>query len=77
MTLIAICVSLSFFFWGGGGGGGGGAQNIVTPWVQKHFDKVRWQSPALTDSCMYTCTPDSDYIIDHLPNNQDIIIGMD
>ena len=39
----------------------------VTAFVEQHFPGVDASSPALVEPCLYTCTPDHDFIIDALP----------
>eukprot|EP00249_Psilotum_nudum_P007293 c20453_g1_i1 orf=513-1769(-) len=44
------------------------AKKLVGPWIATHFKgKVRQEFPVLADPCLYSVTPDEDYIIDFLP----------
>lgn len=48
--------------------------DTVAPFVTKTFSGVS-AVPEKTESCMYTCTPDEDFIIDELPGLSGIFIG--
>jgi len=50
-------------------------KNTVAPFIQRTFQGVN-ALPAKTESCMYTCTPDEDFIIDELPEYPGIFIGI-
>lgn len=41
-------------------------ENDVSPWLQQVFTGVS-KTPQMTESCMYTETPDSDYVVDIVP----------
>lgn len=46
----------------------------VAPFIERTFRGVK-AVPEKTESCMYTWTPDEDFIIDELPGHQGILIG--
>ncbi|CAL8118523.1 unnamed protein product [Orchesella dallaii] len=46
----------------------------VSPWLQKVFTGVS-PTPVRTESCMYTETPDYDFILDVVPGMENVIIG--
>ena len=39
----------------------------VTAFVEQHFPAVDASRPALVEPCLYTCTPDHDFLIDAVP----------
>ncbi|XP_058068145.1 probable sarcosine oxidase [Magnolia sinica] len=42
-------------------------QNALSPWIKKRFGgRVESGGPAFTQSCMYSMTPDGDFVIDFL-----------
>lgn len=48
--------------------------DTVAPFIKRTFDGVT-AIPAKTESCMYTWTPDEDFIVDKLPEFPGIFIG--
>ncbi|ODM98489.1 putative sarcosine oxidase [Orchesella cincta] len=48
--------------------------NDVSPWLQKVFTGVS-PTPQMTESCMYTETPDYDFIIDEVPGMKNVVVG--
>ena len=43
-------------------------QEAVSPWIESHFKGgVRWEAPILAEGCLYSMTPDEDFILDFLP----------
>lgn len=49
-------------------------KDTVAPFIKRTFHGVSYV-PEKTESCMYTWTPDEDFIIDELPVNPRIFIG--
>ncbi|XP_060703923.1 peroxisomal sarcosine oxidase [Hemiscyllium ocellatum] len=48
--------------------------NILSTFLSKEFPGVD-PKPAIVEYCMYTVTPDSDFILDYHPEHSNIIIG--
>lgn len=46
----------------------------ITPFIQKYLRGVN-SKPAIAEACMYTMTPDEDFVLDMLPNSSNIAIG--
>jgi glycine/D-amino acid oxidase-like deaminating enzyme len=46
----------------------------ITPFIKEHFRGVNPKA-AIAEACMYTMTPDHDFIIDFLPGSKSVIIG--
>jgi len=43
-------------------------KGVVSPWLASHFKgSVKWEAPIMAEGCMYSMTPDQDFILDHLP----------
>uniref|UniRef100_A0AC35F1I3 Sarcosine oxidasee (formaldehyde-forming) n=1 Tax=Panagrolaimus sp. PS1159 TaxID=55785 RepID=A0AC35F1I3_9BILA len=49
--------------------------DIPSEHLKKHFKDVEWEKPTRRVSCLYTLTPDHNYILDFHPKNSNIIIG--
>ncbi|CAG7732842.1 unnamed protein product [Allacma fusca] len=49
-------------------------ENEVAPLVQKVFVGIS-PKPVFTESCMYTMSPDEDYIVDQVPGVQGLYVG--
>ncbi|XP_078081026.1 peroxisomal sarcosine oxidase isoform X2 [Mustelus asterias] len=48
--------------------------NILSNFLSREFPGLD-PKPAIIESCMYTMTPDQDFILDHHPEHNNIIIG--
>ena len=47
-------------------------KDFVSPWLETHFKgKVLSNEPVLAEPCMYSMTPDQDFILDFLPMGDD------
>jgi sarcosine oxidase/L-pipecolate oxidase len=48
----------------------------VSPWLAKTFEgKVKHDAPAIAEGCLYTMTPDEDFILDFLPSCPEILVA--
>lgn len=47
----------------------------VTPFILRHMPGVDASGPALVESCMYTMTPDHDFVLDVLPNGRVVVVS--
>ncbi|KAH7278621.1 hypothetical protein KP509_38G049400 [Ceratopteris richardii] len=52
-------------------------KDVVSPWLDTFLKaKVKSDSPVLAEACMYSMTPDQDFILDFLPMSEgNIVIG--
>lgn len=47
-------------------------KSTVSPWLAAHFEGgVQWENPVMAEGCMYSMTPDEDFILDFLPSPLD------
>ncbi|EFJ28372.1 hypothetical protein SELMODRAFT_441107 [Selaginella moellendorffii] len=50
-------------------------KRIMSPWMERAFGKnVRCDAPAMAEACMYSMTPDQDFILDVLPGTQEQVL---
>eukprot|EP00959_Pyramimonas_sp_CCMP1952_P201275 4209148-Pyramimonas_sp.AAC.1 len=50
-------------------------EDAVAPFISKHFKGVSTK-PSMAEACMYTLTPDQDFLLDFLPeSNKNVVIG--
>ncbi|KAF5785109.1 putative FAD dependent oxidoreductase, FAD/NAD(P)-binding domain superfamily [Helianthus annuus] len=68
--------------WGAAVGGAEGTAKLVgylKEWIKSRFgDRINWEDgPVMTQSCLYSITPDEDYIIDFLGGefNEDVVVA--
>jgi len=53
--------------------GSEGLKYEVSPFLQKYFKGVSVE-PVMTESCIYTWTPDSDFVIDEIPGSRGTLL---
>lgn len=49
-------------------------ENLLKAYIKEHFPLLEAE-PAITETCMYTCTPDEVFVIDYLPGHKNIVLG--
>ncbi|KAI4330296.1 hypothetical protein MLD38_028596 [Melastoma candidum] len=51
--------------------------DVVKYWIEGRFPGIRSTEPTLTQSCMYTMTPDEDFVVDFLGGEfgKDVVLG--
>jgi sarcosine oxidase/L-pipecolate oxidase len=50
------------------------AVEVVSQYIRDHITGMS-DKPTIVEPCIYTCTPDNDFILDHHPEYPNIIIG--
>lgn len=44
-------------------------------YIKQHFPELEYEKPSITETCIYSETPDNKFILDYHPNFQNIVIG--
>ena len=49
--------------------------NFVKEKARLHFPGLKWETPVMTETCLYTWTKNEQFLLDYLPNDPHIIVG--